>query len=71
MPSLANTRSWSSPGAHFWRKVRQIAAVDPQVATAALEQADRKFLRQESLQCSHTELMPAHPVRASGLLPII
>jgi hypothetical protein len=49
-----STRLWLMAGAHFDEMVSTKPPVDPKLPAAAMEQADRKSLRPESLPRSRT-----------------
>ena len=51
-----STRNWSSPGGHFGERFATLLPVELDVVKAALEQADRKFLRPDTLRCRRLNL---------------
>ena len=53
-PTLAATRYWSSAGARFDEMVATQPTVGSWLPTAAIEQADRKFLRPVTPPCGST-----------------
>jgi hypothetical protein len=53
---FTNDGTWSMTGAHFDETVASKPPVDPSLPAAAMEQADRKSLRPESLHSCQRSL---------------